>query len=268
MDHSQHLIQDNTFIDWVPAALILIIGILYLLLYAALKRRNKSWRLWQVGSFLIGIILLIVALSPSMMHWGHADMRGHMVQHLLIAMYAPIFMVLGAPITLILKTAPKRFSRLFFRLMKYQFFRFLSHPITAALLNTGGMFVLYLSPLYLASFEHPALHHLIHLHFLLAGYLYTWSLIGPDPAPERPGFSVRLGVLFVSMAAHAYLSKLMYAHVLPTNAPHSADEIRKGAKLMYYWGDLSELILVILLFSFWFYNKNRSRQNLTLLKDI
>ncbi|WP_432710414.1 cytochrome c oxidase assembly protein, partial [Pedobacter sp.] len=76
--------------------------------------------------------------------------------------------------------------------------------IIAMLLNTGGIYVLYLTPLYIASFSHPYLHHLIHFHFLAAGYLFSWSLIGLDPAPKRPGLQLRMLILFISIAAHAF----------------------------------------------------------------
>ena len=47
----------------------------------------------------------------------------------------------------------------------------------------------------------------------------------------------------------------------PMNTPHSADQIREAAKLMYYWGDLSELLLVVIVFYQWY--RRSAIKNLT-----
>lgn len=265
-EHYHHELPQATWTHWIPVALIVLVSLLYLYLYFRCLRKGGRSTFLQVGSFLMGTLLLTIALWPSVMNWGHSDLRGHTVQHLLIAMYAPIFLVMGSPVTVVLKAAPPAWSRKFLQLMKSPFFKFLGHPFTAFILNIGGMFVLYLTPLYVRSLEDPVIHYLIHVHFLLAGYLFTWSLIGPDPGPKRPGFYTRLLVIFLSIATHGFLSKLMYAHEYPRNSPHPVSQIQQAAKMMYYWGDLSEIILLIILFTYWYFNKGRPQQNLSIIR--
>lgn len=93
--------------------------------------------------------------------------------------------------------------------------RFVIHPITAALLGIGGMYVLYLTPLYALSMTDPLVFVLLHLHFVISGYLFTWSIAGPDPAPHRPGMVMRLAVVFLATAAHANLGKIMFGYGYP-----------------------------------------------------
>src|SRR5690606_13498034 len=93
--------------------------------------------------------------------------------------------------------------------------RFLIHPATAAVLDMGGMYLLYLTPLYALSLHDPLVHVLVHVHFVVSGYLFTWSIAGTDPAPRRPGMPLRLAVLVIASGAHATLAKLMYAHGFP-----------------------------------------------------
>lgn len=176
-------------------------------------------------------------------------MRGHMAQHLLLGMFAPLGLVFGAPVTLALRSLPPRSGRTLVAVLRSRCVRLVSHPITAMFLNVGGMYLLYLTPLYAAMHESTALHALVHWHFLVAGCLFTWAIAGPDPAPHRPDKRFRLLVLFVSIGAHAFLSKAMYAYGWPSGAHHSLEEIRAGAKIMYYGGDLAELLLVIALFA-------------------
>jgi putative membrane protein len=98
---------------------------------------------------------------------------------------------------------------------------------------------------------------LVHLHFLAAGCLFTWATAGPDPAPHRPGFALRLGVLFASVATHGHLSKLMYAHRWPRGTHHSLTEIQDAARWMYSGGDLAEALLAVTLFAGWYRTRRR-----------
>ncbi|MGB3852135.1 MAG: cytochrome c oxidase assembly protein, partial [Tunicatimonas sp.] len=101
------------------------------------------------------------------------------------------------------------------------------------------------------------LHHLVHLHFLAAGCLFTWAIAGPDPAPHRSSFALRLGVLFVNVATHGYLSKLMYAYRWPRGTHHALAEIQDAAQWMYYGGDVAEALLAVALFSGWYQTRAR-----------
>ncbi|GAB3166091.1 cytochrome c oxidase assembly protein [Telluribacter humicola] len=266
-EHHPHHAESTTLGAYLPLVLLLFVAAIYLSAVWRLIQRHRNWNLWRTMSFISGIILLAVAMSPAMMSYAHADFRGHMLMHLLIGMLAPLGLVLGAPITLALKSLPLKGGRTLTAILRSQPLYFLSHPITTLLLNIGGMYLLYLTPLYNATLTSPALHYLIHIHFLTAGFLFTWSIAGPDPAPCRPGLQLRVMVLFVSIAAHAYLSKAMYAYLYPRHSPHPAEEIQAGAKLMYYGGDLSELLLAVALFSIWYQKRRHPRYRMGLLLD-
>lgn len=54
----------------------------------------------------------------------------------------------------------------------------------------------------------------------------------------------------------------MYAYLYPLNSPHTEGQIRAAAKLMYYWGDLSELLLTIALFAIWYQKRGRQKYDL------
>ena len=125
-----------------------------------------------------------------------------------------------------------------------------SHPVAGLALTIGGMAALYFTPLYALTASAPLLHGAVHLHFLLAGYLFAFSIAGPDPAPHRPSVPLRLVVLGVAIAAHAILAQLIYAGVL-VQIPASPAALRGAADLMYYGGDIAELLLALALVSTW-----------------
>ena len=128
------------------------------------------------------------------------------------------------------------------------------HPVIAATLSVGGLSVVMLTSLYDALERYPLLHQAVHLHYLVAGYLFAWSIAGPDPAPKRPGLRVRVTVLIVAAAAHSILAKVLYAQAsrLPMSDDHSTGAIQQTSQLMYYAGDLAEILLATALLSTWF----------------
>ncbi|MER5578032.1 cytochrome c oxidase assembly protein [Streptomyces massasporeus] len=239
--------------DWLPPALLLLAAFgAYLLLVHRARWRNPvlGWSRWRTGWFLGGILLLGVALLPPVAPFAHEDFRGHMVQHLLIGMYAPLALVLAAPVTLLLRALPASRGRRLTAVLHSPPARAIAHPAVGLALSTGGLAVLYFTPLYNAITADPAAHWLLHAHFLLSGCLFAYAIAGPDPAPARPGVRARLVYLGVAIAAHAVISQLMYGGFrVDIHAP--IDEVRGGAEIMYYGGDLAELLLAAALVATW-----------------
>lgn len=217
------------------------------------RRGSRRWPHGRTAAFAAGAGLLVAAASPPVVHLAHGNFSGHMVQHLLVGMLAPLGLVLGAPVTLAFRSVSVAAARRVTGMLQSWPVRILSHPVAAAGVNVGGMYVLYLTPLYSAMLESPALHAAVHLHVLTAGCVFAWSVLaGPDPAPHPAPLRTRLGVLVVSIAAHGVLSKLMYGYGWPRGAGLGVAESQAAAELMYYGGDIAEGLLAAALFARWY----------------
>lgn len=246
-----------------PASVLLLaVAALVLAAYAVglarEQRRGRAWSPWRTLGFGAGMTLVIVAMAPPLAAIAHHDLRAHMTQHLLIGMLAPIGIVLGAPMTLALRSLSPLRARRVVAVLHARPTRWLAHPVTALALSLGGMIVLYGTPLYAAMHARPVLHVLVHVHFVAAGCLFAWSIAGVDRVgPARPSHRARLVVLFVAIAAHATLAKTMYALGWPVGTLHPVGEAQQAAQIMYYGGDLSELLLAIALFASWPYAQRR-----------
>ena len=209
-------------------------------------RGGRRWSRWRTASFLAGAGLLALALVESLSPYPAGDFRGHMYQHLLLGMLAPLGLVLGAPATLLLRSLPPRRARALTRLLRARPSHLLANPVTALVLSLGGLWLLYATPLYRATTTSGPLHRLVHAHFLAAGCLFAWVIAGPDPAPRRPSVPFRLVVLGVAIAGHAALAQLMYAELL-VQIPAPPEQLRGAGELMYYGGDLAEILLALAL---------------------
>jgi len=260
MDGMAHASSSSVSFSLGALVLLLGAGCAYSLAAARQRQQGKRWNSWRSLSFWLGIGVLMVAVWPTTMEYAHRDFCGHMLQHLLIGMLAPLGLVLARPISLLLRSVPKTTGRSISRFLHSTPLQLVSSPWVAMVLNVGAMYVLYLTPLYVASLHYGVFHYWLHVHFLAAGYLFTWAILaGPDPGIRRYPLRTRLGVLWLSIASHALLAKLMYGFGWPRGSPHSLEEIQVAAQWMYYWGDAAERLLVIALFARW-YTQQRTRR--------
>ncbi|WP_419805253.1 cytochrome c oxidase assembly protein [Terriglobus sp.] len=234
----------------VPVLLTLAAGASYLVLAIRQHAGPRGWSLWRIALFLTGCGLLILGLSPRALPYAEGDFRRHMLQHLLLAMGAPIGLVMAAPVTLLLRTLPSRYGRVVTATLRTPVLQAITHPVVALVLDLGGMAGLYFTALYTAMMQHPVLHYAVHFHFIAAGCLYTWVIAGPDPAPHRPSVPVRLAVLGAAVVIHSVLSQLLYAgwHF---RVATSVLQRHGAAELMYYGGDITEMLLAFAMVSTW-----------------
>ncbi|MBD3781579.1 MAG: cytochrome c oxidase assembly protein [Micrococcales bacterium] len=236
-----------------PSVMVLgvaVVALGYAVLAVRAGREVRGWSGWRTASFLTGCVVVAIALTPQLTPFPHGDFRGHMLQHLLAGMYGPLGLVLGAPLTLFLRSVSARTGRRAIHVLRSRPARLLANPLTALALNLGGLAALYFTPLYDVLAGVPALHLAVHVHFLAAGYLFAWVIAGPDPGPHRPGVPARLVILGVAIAGHAVLSQLLYAGAfVQVQVPPM--QLRGGADLMYYGGDIAELLLAFALVTSW-----------------
>jgi putative membrane protein len=199
--------------------------------YLLAAGRTSPWRLtlWLLG---LGTADVAVLLPQH-------DFPAHMVGHVLLGMLAPLLMVSGAPVTAALRTLPVTAARRLSRVLRSAPVAVLTHPVTAAVLSVGGLWLLYRTELHLTA---PPL--LVQVHTLLAGYLMTAALVGRDPVAHRTPLGLRAGVLVIAVAAHNVLAKSLVA-APPVGVP--AEQALTGAQVMYYLGAPVEIALFVLL---------------------
>jgi putative membrane protein len=237
--------------------------VIYIAAFFVTKSKKKSWPFYRVVLWILGITCALAAVSGPLAARTHLDFTAHMLGHLLLGMLAPLLMVAAFPLTLILRSLNVRLARSLTRILKSRQIRFISHPITASFLNVGGLWVLYTSSLYETMQQNTVLHILVHIHVFLAGYLFTSAIIYMDPQPHRTSYLYRSSILIIATAFHSILSKYIYAHP-PIGVP--ADQAKMGGMLMYYGGDVIDLMLITILCYQWF--KDRSPRANEVLYDI
>ena len=196
--------------DWLWATVVLFGATAYALGLAKVARRGDSWPWARAVSWFAGLIVLTYITSGPPGVYGRVLFSAHMVDHMMLTMVAPLFLVLGSPITLALKAlGPRRDGSRGLRewilvFVHSRFSQLVTHPIFAAANFAGSIILFYYSDLFGFAMREHVGHELMNLHFLLTGYIFVLSMIGSDPLPRRAPFPLRLLLLFATMAFHAF----------------------------------------------------------------
>lgn len=212
---------------------------------------KKRWPPYRTGFWIMGILSVSAVLIGPLANLSHIDFRAHMYSHLLLGMVAPLFMVLAAPMTLLLRTLPVKQARYTTRILRSWPFAILGNPVFTSFMTIGGMYLLYTTNLYMMMQQNMLFHVLVHIHFFIAGYLFTASIIYVDITSHRTSFLFRSCALVLALAAHGILSKYIFAKPpLGVSATHS----EAGGVIMFYGGDVVEIVLIFILCFQWYKN--------------
>ncbi|KQR04292.1 copper resistance protein CopD [Arthrobacter sp. Leaf141] len=197
-------------LDWLWIAVALFGLVAYALGVAKVLRRGDKWNWFRTINWVVGLAVLTFITSGPPAVYGRILFSAHMVDHMALTMVAPIFLVLGAPVTLALRALPargdgSRGAREWILVFVHsKFSQLVTHPLFAAANFAGSIVLFYYSDLFgLAMREHVG-HELMNVHFLLTGYIFVLTMIGSDPLPRRAPYPMRLLLLLATMGFHAF----------------------------------------------------------------
>jgi putative copper resistance protein D len=242
-------------LDWLLIAGLLVVTGLYLWGIRRLRLRGDHWPPGRTVAFLAGGVGVIAFAGLSGLGAYDTTMFSlHMIQHMLLAMVAPIFLALGAPVTLALRTAPRRFRSILLTVLHSRFAKVLTFPLIGWGIYVASPFALYFTGWYPATLDNPVLHELLHLHFLLVGALFFWPMVGIDPIPGRQSHPFRFLILVSTLPFHAILGLTIYTQTTLIGAEHyqalklgwldPMTDQRVGGGLLWTSGELVGLIML------------------------
>ena len=197
-------------LDWLWIAVVAFGLVSYFLGVAKVRRRGDKWSWFRTTNWVIGLLVLTYITSGPPAVYGRVLFSAHMVDHMALTMVAPIFLVLGAPVTLALRALPARADgsrgvREWLLLFVHsRFSQLVTHPLFAAANFAGSIVLFYYSDAFGFAMRDHVGHELMNLHFALTGYIFVLSMIGTDPLPRRAPYPMRLVLLLATMGFHAF----------------------------------------------------------------
>jgi putative membrane protein len=265
-----HYLTDNWSFDPFLVAVALIV-VAHEVGLARLKQRSDPVRTRRrrlhALAFYAGLGVLLLAVESPLDYWSSDYFFVHMLEHLLIAFYAPILIVAGAPWIPLMFALPvgarRRVGRFFMIGRWSQWWRAIGRLVRSpwfAVISFNAVMVLWHIPAAFDLAERNQVVHiwLMHGSFLVTGILFWLQIIPSRPMRPKAGPVWQAGaiigtnvVMFVLAMALSILSAAswysVYAHLPGVTLSPFADQ-QVGAAILWVCGDfwaVPALVVVI-----------------------
>ena len=234
------------------------LAVWYVVSVRRLATRSRHWPPWRTASFLVGTVLVIIAVQSGLAGYDDQVFSLHVVQHLLLMNFAPILFALSAPMTLALQASNRKTQKVLLKVLHHPVAELVTNPVFVVGVVYGTMIVYFLTPFYNLSLEHPLLHDLSHLHFLISGCLFWWLVVGRDPSRWRLSHPVKLGILAIGIPVNAVLGiALTGARVSVAARFHTVADTHRGGAILWVVGEIITVIAMSIIVFQWMQHEER-----------
>ena len=275
--------------DWLVEPLFATLAVTAIAVYLAgvlrLHRRGDRWPPLRTAAWVAGWLVVLVVSSSGLARYGPVLFSVHMIQHMALTMLAPVLLVLGGPITLGLRAlrpsgdpALRGPREWLLAIVHSRLSVLLTHPLVALTIYVSSLYAMYFTGVYEVTLRSHLAHLLMFAHFLLAGSLFFWILIGVDPAPRQLPYPVRIPLLFISMVFHAFFGvAIMQSEAViaadwyaalhrPWGGTPLADQ-SVGGGIAWAFGEIPSLLVMGSLFFQWAQSDEREQRRLDRAAD-
>ncbi|CAM3722823.1 cytochrome c oxidase assembly protein [Tsukamurella ocularis] len=180
-------------LNLAPFAIALAVG------YLLLVRRTTNWPWYRTVFFVLGCVFLLTLTSSGLRTYSNAMFSVHMVVHMLMTSIVPVFLLLGAPITLMRDTLTGAPARWLATVLDSRSFAVLMRPVVQLGLFAAVLYGLYFTPLFDSIGRYHWGHLAIYAALLFTGFLFYWRVFQIDPVPGELPFIGRIGMLLAMM---------------------------------------------------------------------
>src|SRR4051794_41594153 len=117
-----------------------------------MRLRGDGWPAGRTVAFLLGGLGSVAAVTVTGIEaYDTTLLSVHMIQHMVLSMVGPIFLALGAPVTLALRTLHRRPRGALLAVLHSRVVRVVTFPLVAFGIFIANPFVLYFTGLYRAT---------------------------------------------------------------------------------------------------------------------
>lgn len=242
----------------------ILVGCLYLLgaywLALGPARRRFGWPEGandglRAASWITAILIIFFSLNGPLHEWSDNYLfSAHMVQHLLLMLIMPPFLIWGLPPWLIRKALEIRAI--------YLPARFLTHPVVAFLAYNGVFIFWHLPEMYNWAMMDHTIHIIQHLSFMVVAVMMWWTIMTPvqelqriPPGPILMAWIFLFGIPGTIVSAMITLSDdvlyTWYAAAPRITSLSALEDQRLGGLIMWIPGMLVFWVAITAIFFRW-----------------
>ncbi len=243
--------------DTSPFALLTLatcvgFGAWYLQAVWALSAKGRSWSRMRTVSFVVGLVMIDLALQSPVATFSMGYFEAHMFQHLLLMVIAPPMVALGAPMTLALQTSSRRVKVRMLRVLNSQAFKWWSHPIPTAAAYYVAMFAFFLTTGIDVAMRHMWVMDLVNIMFLVASLHFWWPIVGIDYIPHWPmSHGGKMVALLIGVPIESFLALALLTSTRPVASMYTVGSTHAGAGILWIGAEIFTFLALIPVFVQW-----------------
>ena len=243
-----------------------------------LRRSGVAWPWWRTTAFTLGAVSLFAVTGTWLNAYSMVLFSTHMAQHMVLSMVAPILLLLGAPVTVALRSLPRGRSgagvprALLLEGLHSRFARFVTHPFFTVPLFLASLYGVYFTPIFDGLMGNAFGHEFMLVHFLVTGLLFFGGILAQDPWPRHVGYGGRMLELVVPMPFHAFfgVAILMSTSLITTTFADPppgwgvdalADQATAGS-IAWSFGELPTVLVMVVVLAAWMGSEDRRGRRL------
>jgi cytochrome c oxidase assembly factor CtaG len=254
----------TAFSQWefapIVTAGVAVMAVLYLVGVLRVRRDHpaRPWPWLRTLAFLAGLATIVLATQSSIGAYDDVLFSVHMIQHLMLIMIAPVLLVAGRPVMLLLHASRNPVHRWTMQLVRSRVVTALTCPPVAASIYGATIVGTHLTSFMNVVLLHQNVHDAEHLLYLVAGYLYFLPVLGSEPIKWKMSFPTRFVLLALSMPFDTFVGVVLletnhepfsaYAHTGRTWGPSLLSDLHLGGAIMWVGGDGIMFALVVCVF--------------------
>lgn len=231
---------------WDVLLLLLLAG--YLTALRAAPRRTLGRLAWlRVTSFVLGLLVWLVAVDSAIETYSHNLFYAHMIQHLMLIMLVPALVIAGGPLRLTCAALPPRAGERLRRALVSAPVALLTRPLVGFAIYTAIIVGTHLTSFMNVMLTRMWLHQGEHVLYLLGGFVFFLPILGGEPIRWRPHHLQRIFLLLLAMAPDTIVGiVLLQTNTLPFPGyamtgrdwgPSPLGDVQIGGGLMWAAGD-------------------------------
>ena len=198
---------DNLWLAWntsnpLPTLFLFVAAYLYINGLGKREHPSHPVSIWHRISFFSGLFVIFLALQSPIDPLAEHYFFIHQVQHLMIRMLGPLLVLLGAPLTPMLRGLPLWALQGGVRAAVRQnwvrgAYHRLTNPAVAVGIFMGALYIWQIPFLHDTAVRNDYVHEVMHASMLFSGFLFWWLVI--DPKPHRSRLHYGLRVLYLGL---------------------------------------------------------------------
>jgi cytochrome c oxidase assembly factor CtaG len=166
--------------------------------------RSRTW------CFGLGVLVLLlvgcsfVGVYDDTLFWVRA------VQNIVLLMVVPMFLAVGAPLTLFASAVSPPVRTRLSRALHSRPAVVVTLPLVVTVVLVVPILVLYMSPIYEATLRDPVVSGVAGTALVVAGFVYFWTRFRIDPTPRPGSHLVTLAITIVEVVGDAVLGVVVW----------------------------------------------------------